>query len=221
MKSMERTPTNQKDSHQNLCCEITKEAEQKLSAQKKELRRKMKELRKAVSDRTIRDGQILSHLLQILQVQEAELIYVYASYGTEADTFGLIQACLDLGKQVALPRVLGREMDFYRIESLEDLQPGAYGIPEPGTHCLKVTPSFQKECMILPGLAFDRAGHRLGYGGGYYDRYLELHPFDAAYRIALGYECQLTDHISAEPTDISVGKIVTETGVCVTEAGSR
>ncbi len=219
MKSMKPIPTNQKDSVQSICCEAAKEAEEKVSGQKKTLRKKMKELRKAIPDREAKNRQILSHLLQLPQVQEADSVYVYASYGTEAGTFELIQACLAMGKQVALPRVLGSEMDFYRIESLGDLQPGAYGIPEPMEHCQKVTPSLLKECMILPGLAFDKAGHRLGYGGGYYDRYLEQYPFDAPCKIALSYESQMIDDIPAEPTDIFVGMVVTEAGVHVAENG--
>ncbi len=208
---------------------------QKLLEEKKALRRKMKELRKTVSDRKNKDSCMLSYLLQIPQVQEADTIYVYASYGTEAGTFDLIQTCLAMGKQVALPRVSGREMDFYQIGCLDDLQPGAYGIPEPAEDCLKMIPgrhAFERggghcknddekefscrECMILPGLAFDLSGHRLGYGGGYYDRYLEKYPFHRENRIALAYECQITEQVPSEPADIAVGMIVTEKGLIVT-----
>ncbi len=196
------------------------EAEQKGSEEKQVLRRKMKEVRRAVSDRTVRNRQICSCLLQIPQVQEADCIYVYASYGTEADTFDFIRLCLAMGKRAALPRVSGREMDFYWIESLDDLKPGAYGIPEPGEHCQKAEDS-RRACMILPGLAFDRGGHRLGYGGGYYDRYLERHPFPVENRIALAYECQITETVPWEPEDIPVGMIVTEAGAVKTDAAIR
>lgn len=191
------------------------EAENLLEA-KKALRRKMKKLRSAVTDREIQEKKLCSVLLQLPQIQAAHRIYVYASYGTEAGTWAFIQACLAAGRQVALPRVCGQEMDFYRITGLEDLCPGAYGIPEPGVHCQKVIPE-EKDCMILPGLAFDRRGHRLGYGGGYYDRYLERCPFRRENRIALAYDCQVTDDVPSAPTDICVGMLVTESGAMATK----
>lgn len=188
-----------------------------LLEEKKALRRKMKKLRSAVTDRKIWDQKRCSRLLQLPQVRAAHRIYVYASYGTEAGTWEFIQTCLDKGKQIALPRVCGQEMDFYRIACLEDLCPGAYGIQEPGIHCQKVIPE-EMDCMILPGLAFDGRGHRLGYGGGYYDRYLERYPFQKENRIALAYDCQVTDYVPSEPTDICVGLLVTESRAMVTES---
>ena len=132
-------------------------------------------------------------------------VYIYVSYGTEADTTFLIEKLLQQQQHiVAVPRVNGKEMDFYRIKEMADLKPGFNGIPEPANGQL-VT-----ECngiMFMPGLVFDKYHGRIGYGGGYYDRYL---PQTDACKIVLCRERMLCDHIASEPHDCPVDFIITE-----------
>mgnify|MGYP002530928218 CR=1 FL=1 len=109
------------------------------------------------------------------------------------DTRELIRGLLAEQKQgrrihVAVPRVAGREMDFYEIHDMTDLQPGYQGILEPAEYCPKVEAT--EGMMLLPGLAFDREGHRVGYGGGYYDRYLTAYP--DCIRAGIAYRMQVT-----------------------------
>ena len=110
-----------------------------------------------------------------------------------------------LGKSVWFPRVEGSEMNFYLVEQKEDLQPGAYGILEP-------TGEYKADgydgLLIMPGVAFDEECHRIGYGGGFYDRFLEKHPYIT--RVAVAFEFQMMSEVPVEPTDISPEIIVTE-----------
>lgn len=194
----------------NIPVDCKKNRSELLLQEKSILRREMKVLRREVTHRTDKEKQMLGVFLASPEFLQAETIYVYASYGSEAGTYRLMQAALDEGKGVALPKVSGEDMVFYRIKSLSDLEPGAFGIPEPKTGCLKAVPQ-TKDCMILPGLAFDLKGNRLGYGGGYYDRYLSGYYFDN--RIALAYACQVIEQVPAEETDIPVNSILTENGL--------
>ena len=138
--------------------------------------------------------------------KNAKWVYTYISFGSELDTRALIGIMLDEGKHVAVPKIQGGRMYFYEIKSLADCRPGTWGIPEPeptpGTIPLNIggpdteTPDAGPVLMLLPGLAFDREGNRLGYGRGYYDRYLADHP--GFFCCGLAYREQL---IEAVPTD--------------------
>ena len=144
------------------------------------------------------------------EYREAETLFVYVDCKHETETSDLIRRAWADGKSVAVPRVLGQEMKFFYIHSLEtDLEDGYFGIREP----------YEKEpadeaadrpgsLMVMPGVAFDEARHRIGYGGGFYDRYLEAHP--GLDTIALAFDFQVKEEVPFEPFDILPGKIVTE-----------
>lgn len=141
--------------------------------------------------------------------RNARFLYCYASFKGETGTDEIIEESLRRGKRVALPRVRGkRRMEFCFIKSPADLKPGFMGIKEPGPWCPKAPAPFDDTLVLLPGLAFDRTGTRAGYGGGYYDTYLEGHT--ECVKAALAYSAQIAPEIPAVPTDIKVDMIVTE-----------
>ena len=138
----------------------------------------------------------------------AQSVFIYYSIGSEVATQRIIDAALKCGKAVYLPRCSKKgEMHAIRIASLDDLKPGMYLIPEPvGTDELQGAP----DLTIAPGLAFDRRGGRMGYGGGYYDRFLANANTTAA---ALAYTCQVIERVPTGAHDAPVNYIITPAGI--------
>ena len=142
--------------------------------------------------------------------KDTETILCYASCKGEADTWLLIEKALKDGKRVALPRVTGsREMHFYRIASVEDVVPGYYGIPEPEKACQE---ELFEGLLIVPGTAFDRQMHRMGYGGGFYDTWLERYGSQVT-ACGLAYDFQLLDEIPVEQHDRRMDIVITPIGI--------
>lgn len=136
--------------------------------------------------------QFCSHPLY----KEARTIFAYLSYNQEVRTDLLIRRAWKSGKTVAVPKIIDGEMVFLRLEEGDPIAEGYKGIPEP----VKEIPlSDPTALVLLPGLAFDLQGHRLGYGGGFYDRFLaqEQHP-----TIALCFDFQIYDHLDCQEHDI-------------------
>jgi len=148
-----------------------------LRAFKQQLRSDSKAFRQSMlpQDKAERDSRIRRRFQKIYQYPHAKTILCYVSKSIEVDTFGIIRDALDAGKQVAVPRCIDgtRLMDFYLIRSLDgDLEKGAFGVMEPVVDkCEKLT-DFSRSICIVPALQYDLDGFRLGYGGGYYDRFL-------------------------------------------------
>ena len=145
------------------------------------------------------------------QYKTAQTLLIYASYQKEVATYGIIKAALSSGKKVFCPKVLSSEtMNFYPIFSLEDLIPGYKGIPEPPIrHTSYHIMNNSNPLIILPLVGFDEEKNRLGYGGGYYDRYLERFPDLES--IGLAFECQKYGQIiPTEDTDAKPHFIITE-----------
>ncbi|GHU80629.1 5-formyltetrahydrofolate cyclo-ligase [Clostridia bacterium] len=147
-----------------------------IKAGKAELRKRYKAVRDGMDAevRACKDKKILSHILSMPQYKACKTLLVYVSVNSEADTLELISTALSDGKQVAVPRCAsgaGR-MDFYIIASLGKLEKGAFGLLEPIPGKNGKLTDFSGGLCILPGLVFDMSGYRLGYGGGYYDRFL-------------------------------------------------
>lgn len=141
----------------------------------------------------------------------ASTVLLTLPFGSEWDSMSLLLTALERGKAVVLPRVnpTARTLELCRLsEPTRDVVPGYRGIPEPQSHCALVAIN-AIDWVLVPGVAFDPAGHRLGYGGGYYDRLLPQLRRDAA-RIAAGYEVQLVDHVPAGAHDVPVQALATE-----------
>ena len=141
----------------------------------------------------------------------ASTVLLTLPFGSEWDSMALLLAALERGKTVVLPRVnaIARTLELCRLtEPSRDVLPGYRGIPEPQSHCALIAAD-AIDWVLVPGVAFDTAGHRLGYGGGYYDRLLPQLRSDAA-KIAGGYEMQLVDRVPAAPHDVPVQALATE-----------
>jgi len=134
---------------------------------------------------------------------EAKTVAFYLPKGNEVDTFGMIKAAMKDGKEVLVP-VTDHQINLFRFVSKEDLQPGKYGIMEPKS---RISPSKEPDVIIVPGVAFGLCMHRLGYGKGYYDRYLAKSP---AYRIGICYDLQIVEKLPTHEDDERMDEIITE-----------
>ena len=162
-------------------------------------------------DRATASASIAALLLAREDFASSKTVLLTLPFGSEWDTRALLRAALAGAKTVALPRVnlTTRMLDICAITRIEhDAAPGYRGIPEPGAHC-ELLGVASIDWVLVPGVAFDRAGHRIGYGGGYYDRLLPLLRADA-HRVAGAFELQLVDHVPAASHDVTVDAVVTE-----------
>ncbi len=182
---------------------------------KKELRKKIRSLRDSMSrEENLRlSARIAANLFNTKEYIEAENILTYVSFGSEADTHGIIRDALEKGKRVAVPRIDSGVMVFYEIKGISELMQGYYGIPEPDeSHNVPFVPD--KALMIVPGMVFDRNLNRIGYGGGFYDRYLSGMSAKDYLKYGLAFDLQVIEEvIEADDFDIPVLKLVTESGV--------
>lgn len=135
-----------------------------------------------------------------------DVIYTYVSYNHEVVTDDIIKRAWKDGKKVAVPKVFGDNMAFCYIESFADLAPGYNGIMEPVSEKIAYD---DKVLMLTPGLAFDRNFNRIGYGKGYYDKFLDRNMCEKFFKVALCYEFQLVDEIECEEHDEKVQVIIT------------
>lgn len=180
--------------------------------EKSEIRTEVLKKRNELPREQCREDSIMiaKILLSLKKVQKAETIFLYASYKNEVGTKKLIQKLLSMKKRVALPRVREKEMDFFLIHSWEELVLGYQEILEPDGAGQIVVPT-KEDVMILPGVAFDRKGNRIGYGGGYYDKYLDQYKDNLPCLIGIGYEMQMFSNIiPTESFDRQVDFVVTE-----------
>jgi 5-formyltetrahydrofolate cyclo-ligase len=158
----------------------------------------------------IKDKAVEERLFGLDAIKSAKTLFLFASFRSEVDTFGMIRRSLGEGRKVVLPRVEGKDLGLYAIRSVDELVPGYMQIPEPSvlTGDRKVNIN-DVDAVIVPGAAFDLSGNRIGYGGGFYDRLLaELQkPVPV---IAPTYEEQVIDSVPADPHDKKVNIIVTD-----------
>lgn len=174
---------------------------------KADIRRQMLALRKQMSleEQRNKSRVIQKKVLACLEFQKAEWIFLYMDCKGEVQTKELLMQCLKQEKHVALPRVCSDEMDFYEVKSIKDVEPGYFGILEPtGKKKIEKPHGF----MLVPGVAFSKDGVRLGYGKGFYDRYLKRFP--DLYTCAAAYAFQVADSLPFEEHDIKLKEIITE-----------
>lgn len=177
---------------------------------KREFRKKLSQNRNRIGEEIRRQApkSCLKHLTALKEYQDAEWIYLYLSYRSELDTISLLPDFRKDNKKIAVPRVYGEKMEFHEITGLNQCEIGSYGIREPLKSCPKVT---RAGVMLLPGLGFDKAGRRMGYGGGYYDRYLGEHP--DIIKIGLAFDEQIVSEIPTDSHDILMDYILTPSGL--------
>lgn len=149
----------------------------------------------------------------------SDTVLGFASYGTEIDTSEILEDALKRGKKIYLPKVVGEDMLFYRIQSMGDLREGYRGIPEPKGDTeifdyaaiqkeVRFDENINKVLMLMPGAAFDKMRNRIGYGKGFYDRYLRDKKLLQLRTIAVGFNCQLVEEIPADEFDVKPYQVI-------------
>ena len=173
---------------------------------KKSLRNAIRAQKRAMTEAEIctASEKLTALFLATDAYQKAKTIYGYLPYNQEVRTVPLLEQALKDGKQVAVPKIYGEEMRFIFITDMAQVSPGYAGIPEPiGDGPVAEDPT---ALVLMPGLAFDKDGHRIGYGGGYYDRFLAAEPHHPT--IALCYDFQIVPEIPTAEFDIPVDQVI-------------
>lgn len=166
------------------------------------LRRAIREKKRAMTPEDIETAsrRLGELFLATQQYQEAKTVYGYLPYNQEVRTVAMLERALKDGKRVAVPKVYGDEMKFIYMTDLSQVEKGYSGIPEPvADGPIADDPT---ALMLMPGLAFDKHGHRIGYGGGFYDKFLAKEPSHPT--VALCYGFQMVDFLETEEFDIPV-----------------
>lgn len=169
---------------------------------KKILRQQIRDKKRALSEEQIVGAsQRLAELFFASeQYQMASTVYGYLPYNQEVRTVPMLEQAIRDGKRVAVPKVYGDEMRFIYLDDLSAVEKGYAGIPEPiADGPIADDPT---ALVLMPGLAFDREGHRIGYGGGFYDKFLAAEPDHPT--LALCYEFQMLEHLQTEEFDVPV-----------------
>ena len=173
---------------------------------KKELRRSIRERKRAMTEEEIvsRSEKLGVLFAQSEAYKNAKTIYGYLPYNQEERTVPMLEQALKDGKKVAVPKVYGDEMKFLYLDDLTKVSKGYAGIPEP----IADGPVADDETalVLMPGLAFDPQGHRIGYGGGFYDKFLAAEPNHPT--LALCYDFQLLPELETEEHDIPVDTVL-------------
>ena len=173
---------------------------------KKELRRQIREQKRAMTEEEIvARSEALGKLFRASELyQQAKTIYGYLPYNQEVRTVPMLEQAILDGKQVAVPKVIGDDMVFIYLTDMNQVEKGYAGIPEPIAN--EPIATDETALVLMPGLAFDPQGHRIGYGGGFYDRFLEKEP--AHPTLALCYAFQMLEHLETEAHDIPVNCVL-------------
>jgi 5-formyltetrahydrofolate cyclo-ligase len=183
--------------------------DQALAAAKRALRARMLAVRNALAAEEVarRSEQVAARLLALPEAQQAGTIFCYLSFGAEVDTHSVVRRWLGEGRQVLVP-AFDKQQRGYRPCAIRDFDrdvaPGHFGILEPR---LPVPVELAADVAVVPGLAFDAHGHRLGFGRGYYDAMLK--GFRGA-KVALAFDCQMAGAVPAGEADVPMDIVVTE-----------
>lgn len=176
------------------------------------LRKQMRAVRAALPEAACeaRSAKIATRVLALEELEGATTVLAFASIRNEVRTKGLIQGIRNAGKRVALPRVAGDGLALHLVEPDTELAEGAFSVPEPPEDADRVEPAVV-ELALIPALAVDPRGYRIGYGGGYYDRLLPS--LSRARTCAIAYDFQLIAEVPELAFDVPVDLIVTDTRV--------
>lgn len=173
---------------------------------KKELRKQIRAQKRAMTAEMIEQASqsLARQFYATAYYQNAETIYGYLPYNQEVRTVPILEQALRDGKKVAVPKVYGDTMRFIYLDDLTQVAPGEMGIPEPVADAPVARD--ERALVLMPGLAFDKKGNRMGYGGGYYDKFLAEEPDHPT--VALCYGFQMVEHIPTEDYDIPVDLVL-------------
>ena len=173
---------------------------------KKELRDRIRALKRAMSPEEITEKSALltRNFLETEHYRNAKTIYAYVSYNQEVRTLPILEQALRDGKRVAISKCYGDDMRFIFTEDLTRITKSHCGVPEP----IDDEPVADDETalVLMPGLAFDLRGHRIGYGKGYYDKFLASEPLHPT--VALCFDFQVLDHVDTDPYDVAADLVL-------------
>lgn len=163
-------------------------------------------------DRREKSKAVEYHFLSLLEMSQWSTLFVYVNFRSEVETVELINRCLNQGRRVAVPLVdaaAARMIPLLIQDPENDLRPGYYGIPEPDPkNCLPVEAK-EIDAAVIPGSVFDLRGGRLGYGGGYYDRFL-VNEAPQAKRVGFAFELQVVEQVPILAHDQPLDILITE-----------
>ena len=173
---------------------------------KQEIRRMVREKKRAMSAEQIQAAseRLCALLLRTQAYQQASTLYGYLSYNQEVRTGPILRRAIADGKRVAVPKVYADEMRFIYLTDLDQVSAGYAGIPEPIAD--EPIAEDRTALVLMPGLAFDRQGHRIGYGGGFYDKFRSNEPGHPT--VALCYDFQMFPHLDTEAFDLPVDQVL-------------
>lgn len=179
---------------------------------KSSIRQVLRERKNAMTpdERLTKSRAICRNLMPL--IRDNETVMAYTSKEMEVNTVPIIQGLLDRNVPVIVPIIVKEDVSL-RLSYLRDfaaLVPSTFGVPEPIGNEIPAKGE-DVDTIILPMLGFDRTGGRIGYGAGYYDRFLEKFP--ALRKIGIAFACQEIDHLPLDPTDVRMDHIITEEGI--------
>ena len=170
------------------------------------LRKEIREKKRAMTPEQIEKASyaLARQFFATSYYQEAKTLYGYLPYNQEVRTEPILLQALKDGKKVAVPKVYGETMRFIYLEDLSGIEKGYAGIPEPVAD--EPVAQDEKALVLMPGLAFDKEGHRIGYGGGFYDKFLSAEPGHPT--VALCYDFQMLPNLETEEFDVPVDLVL-------------
>lgn len=186
---------------------------------KKHIRKTILASRNALSRQQIESmsRRIYDRFIRLDEARKCSTLMAFLNFGTEVITDYIIEWAWREGKQVAVPlcRPETKQMVISAMETFDDVEPGYFGVREPKRELLRPIEKNQIDLILVPAVAFDRKGYRVGYGGGYYDRFLSEIGKDVP-RIGLVFSCQMIGEVPVDNYDLPVDKIITEEEIIAT-----
>lgn len=187
---------------------------------KTELRKIIKVKRSLIENREVKDKAIFQSVINLEEYKKADTVLCYLSLDDEIKTDELVRYSLENKKRVAVPfcKDENGNMDFYFISSLEDTKEGTFGVREPNIKKCEKIKDFSSSIIIVPALCYNKNGYRLGYGKGYYDRFLENYTFIS---VGLCYNSLIADEIPVNEFDKPVDIIISENEIIRVNNGGK
>ena len=178
--------------------------------EKKEIRKQYKMLRNKMSEMEVKEksDRICQNIISSNLFQQAERILAYAPLGNEVDIRPVIEEGWRQNKRIAFPKVFGDTMKYFEISDFSKLEEGTFHVMEPKED---YPVDWEEALVLVPGVAFDRQGNRMGYGKGYYDRFFKGKT--DCVKVGVAYELQVANHLPTEENDLPMEYLVTEKGV--------
>ena len=170
------------------------------------LRKEIREKKRAMTPEQIEKASyaLAKQFFATSYYREAKTLYGYLPYNQEVRTEPILLQALKDGKKVAVPKVYGDTMRFIYLEDMNGIEKGYAGIPEPVAD--EPVAADETALVLMPGLAFDKEGHRIGYGGGFYDKFLSAEPTHPT--VALCYDFQMLPNLETEEFDVPVDLVL-------------